>query len=50
MLEYATLCFFKLINTFYAVFDVFRNTQTEPIMILLSFIHQIIKLFDLQIK
>ena len=50
VLQYATLCFFEFINTFEAIFDVFRNTQAEPVVVLLSFVHETIKLFYLLLK
>ena len=42
VLEYAALGLFELIDTFQAVFYVLGNTQTEPVVILFTLIHQTI--------
>ena len=47
MLEHTTFSLFKLINTFFALLDVLRNWETEPVVIFETLIHKSVQLIDL---
>lgn len=50
MLKYTALGFFEWFNTILAFSNEFRNAKWEPVVILLTFVHQTIKFINVLFK
>lgn len=50
VLEYTALCFLEWFDTILALSYEFRNAEREPVVILLTLVHQAIKLVDVLLE